>query len=222
MSTVPYTPAKFELKSFNCPHCGTYAKQNWWYMVKIDRVFPNGISHNIYSRDYVNQFRCAQCDSCNNHTIWLGDKMMYPTSGTAPLPNPDMPHDVKQDYEEARSIVTLSPRGAAALLRLSIQKLCKHLGASGENINSDIATLVANGLPVKLQQALDSVRVVGNNAVHPGQIDLTDDVDTANKLFVFINIICDNQISQPKQINEFYTEKIPDNLKDAIDKRDGR
>jgi len=222
MSTVPYTPAKFELAAFKCPHCGTFAKQNWWYIIKIDQYFPGGINHNIYSKDYVSQFKCAQCDSCNNHTIWLDDKMMYPTSGSAPLPNPDMPHDVKQDYEEARSIVTISPRGAAALLRLSIQKLCKHLGASGEHINSDIATLVANGLPIKLQQALDSVRVIGNNAVHPGQIDLTDDIDTANKLFVFINIICDNQISQPKQINEFYTEKIPDNLKDAIDKRDGR
>ncbi|SRR6266498_437730 len=222
MSTAPYTPATFELKAFNCPHCGTYAKQNWWYVVKIDRFFASGISHNIYPRDYVNGFKCAQCESCNNHTIWLREKMIYPSSGTAPLPNPDMPHDVKEDFEEARSIVSLSPRGAAALLRLSIQKLCKHLGGTGENINSDIGTLVKNGLPVKLQQALDSVRVIGNNAVHPGQIDLTDDVDTANKLFVFINIICDNQITQPKQINEFYIDKIPDHLKDAIDKRDGR
>jgi hypothetical protein len=118
--------------------------------------------------------------------------------------------------------MNLSPRGAAALLRLAIQKLCKHLGGTGENINSDIANLVKNGLPAKLQQALDSVRVIGNNAVHPGQIDLKDDVDTAHKLFAFINIICDNQITQPKQISEFYEEKIPDNLKDAIAKRDGK
>lgn len=222
MSTVPFTPAKFDLKSFNCAHCGTYANQNWWYMAKIDRIFPNGISHNIYPADYVRRFKCAHCESCGNHTIWFDDKMIYPSGGTAPLPNPDMPHDVKVDFEEARSILSLSPRGAAALLRLSIQKLCKHLGGSGDNINSDIGTLVKNGLPAKLQQALDSVRVIGNNAVHPGQIDLTDDVDIATKLFAFINIICDNQITQPKQINEFYVDKIPENLKDAIDKRDSR
>jgi hypothetical protein len=64
--------------------------------------------------------------------------------------------------------------------------------------------------------------VIGNNAVHPGQIDLTDDIDTARKLFVFVNIITDNQISQPKLIGDFYTEKVPDNLKEAINKRDGK
>jgi hypothetical protein len=133
-----------------------------------------------------------------------------------------MPDDVRQDYEEARNISMISPRGAAALLRLAIQKLCKHLGQSGENINADIANLVKDGLSVKLQQALDSVRVVGNNAVHPGQIDLKDDIEIANKLFVFVNIICDNQISQVKQIGEFYDVTIPDNLKQAIEKRDSK
>ena len=44
---------------------------------------------------------------------------------------------------------------------------------------------------------------IGNFAVHPGQLDLRDDVDTANKLFVFINVIVENQISQPKLIDQF-------------------
>ena len=118
--------------------------------------------------------------------------------------------------------MTTSPRGAAALLRLAIQKLCKYLGESGENINIDIKELVKKGLPQKLQQALDSLRVIGNNAVHPGQIDIKDDIDTAHKLFVFINVICDNQITQPKTIDEFYKTKIPENLRNAIDKRDGK
>ena len=222
MTTASYTPAKFQLKAFNCPHCGVFAKQNWWYIVKIGSQYHVSTSVPIQQWNYVGGFKCTQCESCQQHTFWQEEKMIYPSSGIAPLPNPDMPNDVKEDFDEARSIITLSPRGAVALLRLSIQKLCKHLGGAGENINADIATLVKNGLPAKLQQALDSVRVIGNNAVHPGQIDLKDDVDTAHKLFVFINIICDNQITQPKQINEFYTDMVPDNLKDAIDKRDGR
>ncbi len=127
-----------------------------------------------------------------------------------------------KDYNEARDIVSISPRGSAALLRLAIQRLCKHLGESGENINADIAALVKKGLPEMLQQALDSVRVVGNHAVHPGKIDLDDNPETAQKLFVFVNLIVENRISQPAQIKKYYTEVVPQELREAIDKRDGR
>jgi hypothetical protein len=153
-------------------------------------------------------------------SVWKSQKMVYPITGTSPLPNPDMPQDVKDDYEEARTIVNISTRGAAALLRLAIQKLCIHLGGKGKDLNSDIGLLVKNGLPEKLQKALDNVRVVGNNAVHPGQLDLKDDIETANKLFVFINIICDNQITQHNTISKFYDDVLPDSSKDAINKRD--
>jgi hypothetical protein len=219
-----YIPATFGVAAFNCPHCGAYAKQNWSYISKLNSLHNNngGSSVNIYPYMYIKGGRIAECSHCNQHTFWLNDKMIYPYNGLAQLPNPDMPNDVRSDYEEARSIVSISPRGAVALLRLAIQKLCKHLGESGDNINTDISNLVKKGLPVKLQRALDSVRVVGNNAVHPGQIDLKDDVETATKLFAFINIICDSQISQQKQIDAFYQEVIPDNLKQAIEQRDAQ
>ena len=211
---MTYTPPEYNKSAFNCPICGAFAKQVWTIM----RLINSGESYNASVEDP----KISVCDHCNGFSIWKNKKLIFPGTGTSPLPNEDMPLDVREDYDEARTILNLSPRGAVALLRLSIQKLCKHLGGTGENINSDIGKLVKNGLPAKLQQALDSVRVIGNNAVHPGQMDLKDDIDTANSLFVFINIICDNQISQLKQINEFYIEKVPDNLKNAINKRDGR
>ena len=63
-----------------------------------------------------------------------------------------MPDDVRADYDEANSIANASPRGAAALLRLAIQKLCKHLGKPGKIINDDIAALVTDGLPPKVSR----------------------------------------------------------------------
>ena len=62
------------------------------------------------------------------------------------------------------------------------------------------------------------VRVIGNNAVHPGQI-LTDDRETASRLFRLVNMIADAMITQPKHINEFY-EELPESAKRQIEKRD--
>ena len=114
-----------------------------------------------------------------------------------------------------------SPRGAAALLRLAIQKMCKELGEAGENLNNDIASLVKKGLPPKVQQALDTVRVIGNNAVHPGQIDLRDDVEIANQLFGLLNLIAEVMITQPKHVESLYTSVVPESVRKAIKKRDG-
>ncbi len=207
-----YTPPEFEKTSFNCPFCDVFAKQIWTKMQLStdDRSYMAGVSDP----------KICVCFHCGEMSVWKSARMVYPNTGTAPIPNPDMPQNVKDDYEEARTIVNLSPRGAVALLRLAIQKLCTHLGGKGKDINSDIGVLVKNGLPEKLQKALDSVRVVGNNAVHPGQLDLKDDIETANKLFVFVNIICENQISQHNMISKFYDDKLPEGAKNAIEKRD--
>jgi hypothetical protein len=104
-------------------------------------------------------------------------------------------------------------------LLLCIQKLCKHLGEQGENINKDIASLVAKGLSPKIQKSLDVVRVIGNEAVHPGSIDLNDQPDIAMKLFDLVNIIAETMISHPKMIDAIY-EELPDQKLNQINKRD--
>ena len=99
-------------------------------------------------------FYGSKCAHCGNVALWCDEKLIFPNVGPADLPNPDMPEEIRADYEEANSIANASPRGAAALLRLAIQKLCKHLGKPGKNINDDIAALVADGLPPKCSKPL--------------------------------------------------------------------
>ena len=147
--------------------------------------------------------------------------MLVPPHGAgAPAPHVDMPADVQEDYEEARTIVDRSPRGAAALLRLAVQKLMVDLGESGNDINKDIGELVKKGLPVEVQQALDAVRVIGNESVHPGTLNLKDDVDTASALFGLLNFIVDQRISQPKKLQQLYGTLPPAKLA-GIQQRDG-
>lgn len=201
------------LEAFNCPNCHVYSRQHWYYM-------KAAIQKNGYGLQYSNQeFMLSNCESCGFPTIWHGEKIVYPIHSTSEPPNPDLPEDTQRDYEEARTIANLSPRGAVALLRLAIQKLCEHLGQPGKNINADIKALVAAGLPSKVQEALDSVRVIGNDAVHPGTIDLRDDRDTANKLFKLVNFIAQKMITEPREIDEIYGS-LPQDKLDGIKQRD--
>jgi hypothetical protein len=145
--------------------------------------------------------------------------MVDPPPSIAPPPVLNMPWDVQNDYLEARKVIGESPRSAAALLRLAVQKLMPHVGAKGHNINEDIGSLVKKGLPERVQKALDTVRVIGNNAVHPGQLDLRDDRSTALALFDLVNIIVDSMITQPKQIEDLY-RRLPQSARDGIARRD--
>lgn len=205
-----YTAPFFSGDAFHCPHCGVFAHQRWHKGGRIS------------SRGYLGEIEglsVSTCERCGNYSLWLEEKMISPISSIAPLPTEDMPPNVKDDFSEARNIVNASPRAAAALLRLALQKLMPHLGESGKDINNDIASLVKKGLPEKIQKALDTVRVIGNNAVHPGEIDLKDDTETAITLFNLVNMIVDVMITQPKEIDKLY-EKIPTGAKEAIKKRD--
>lgn len=196
--------------SFTCPHCGVLAKQDWWWIQWDKSIAGGGATEN--------DIRVGTCQHCIKSTLWIIDKMVYPESGTAPFPNSEMPESVKKPYLEAASIHTKSPRGAAALLRLSIQVLCGELGESGDNVNSDIASLVQKGLPEIVQQSLDIVRVTGNDAVHPGQID-TDDLETVSKLFNLVNVIIEYMIALPKKVSGIYTD-LPEEKRNAIESRD--
>ncbi|MBK8367576.1 MAG: DUF4145 domain-containing protein [Bacteroidetes bacterium] len=207
-------------KSFHCPQCGVLAAQAWSSNVQCHYtgLLPNGAQRDMHYT--LRNTMTAKCEHCNEISFWINSRMVYPMTGNVEMANPDLPDHIKSDYNEAKNILNISPRGAAALLRLAVQKLCIHLGEKGKNINDDIESLVKKGLPRTMQQALDSVRVVGNHAVHPGTIDLNDKIEIAYALFGFVNIICEVLISQPKKIQEYYDKNIPEGIKQKIEERD--
>lgn len=205
---MTYIKPKVFGKSFTCPHCDVLSKQDWWRRTWQGKEFNDSIEHPI---------RVGSCQHCGKSTIWVEEQLCYPDANTAPPANPETPPDILKLYQEAASITEKSPRGAAALLRLSIQKLCIHLGEPGKDINTDIGSLVKKGLPERVQQALDIVRVTGNDAVHPGQID-TDDAEVVQHLFTLVNIIVENRIAEPKKISDLYKSLPANKLKGIVDR----
>lgn len=208
-----YVAPSLNAKAFHCPHCEVHAHQYWFEGAR----FVKGQRFDVLKDN--KKLTISICEHCGEYSLWLDEAMLYPVSSIAPIPVEDMPQEVKDDYIEAKSIVNMSPRAASALLRLGLQKLMVSLGEKGEDLNTDIGNLVKKGLPTTVQQALDCVRVIGNNAVHPGELDLKDDQQTASGLFGLVNMIVNVMITQPKEVSSLY-EKIPKGAKAAIVKRD--
>lgn len=188
-------------------HCGVLASQDWVAAQTAYNPLP---------------YKRCVCHNCRKLSLWRKDgRCVDPIVGGGPRPHVEMPDDVKADFEEARQIVGISPRGACALLRLAVQKLCADLGERGKNIDADIAALVKKGLPVEVQEALDSLRVIGNEAVHPGELDLRDDVETATALFDLLNFVVKDRIAEPKERRRIFG-LLPEKKRAAIAQRDGK
>lgn len=211
-----YIEPKKDLTSYTCPHCNTISQ-----MQRDIHFFRDDDNNNtnVLNYDMINNLLTIhRCQCCGKKILWIGDEYIYPDI-VAEEANSDMPESVKQLYNEAGLIYNKSPRAACALLRLAIERLCNELGEK-EDINTNIGALVEKGLPKSVQQALDVVRVVGNKAVHPGQISFDVDVkETATMLMHLINIIVQRMISEPKEIDSLYQE-LPESVKQSIEKRD--
>lgn len=212
MKNMNYVAPVYNLAAFNCPNCGVLSKHDWKTIEDQEEYWC------------ITKSKCHNCEKLN---VWIsidntrysgyfdGKKysMIYPKKNSIPLPNEDLEEDIKNDYLEAANILKESPRWAWALLRYALQNLMIQLWQSWKNINDDIKELVKNWLNPTIQKALDSVRIVWNEAVHPWELDLKDDVETVTKIFWLINIIAEALISIPKQIEVDYWSLPADKIK---------
>lgn len=216
-----YVPPTLLGQSFNCPHCGAFSVMTWW-----------DITGTVGSRfrKFDQRFTAAEGMCCTKPSLWevffdgendenISGRLIYPQIVTAPEAHPDMPNEIRQDYEEARQICNASPRAAAALLRLCVQKICNTLLGKPGKIDDQIAELVVRGLPKRAQQALDSVRVIGNESVHPGTLDLNDTPELALALFRLVNLIVQDCITAPKEAEDIYG-LLPEGKRQGIERRD--
>ncbi|WP_162625474.1 DUF4145 domain-containing protein [Mycolicibacterium llatzerense] len=132
-----------------------------------------------------------------------------------------MPEDVLALYDEAASIADISPRSASALLRTALEVLTSnHLGQDGVTLNDAIGNLVGEGrLDGTLQQAMDYLRLTGNGAVHPREVQLEDGRQNVEALFVVLNVVVERLVAVPQRIAALYAG-LPESKRQAVDKRD--
>ncbi|WP_321922244.1 DUF4145 domain-containing protein [Burkholderia sp. BCC1998] len=221
MHKFEYFPPILGNGEYHCPYCHVYAKQFYAHLgTNINFTWSSVVDQQSKFSEIIDrQWIVTKCQRCSQIAFWHNDNLIYPKKNIAPPANIDLSEEIKIDYQEAANVLADSPRAAAALLRLALQKLCKQLGEQGENINEDIKSLVKKGLNPLVQKSLDALRINGNNAVHPGEIDLTEEPERVVKLFDLINFIANKMITEPKEIESFY-DQLPAGAQEAIEKRD--
>lgn len=219
---MKYVEPKFKENAFTCPYCESFAQQSW-SIKTIDSSYYDKSIHNGYFKGFTNTIATSTCQYCGKYHVWHNDKMIVPTNSPISMPIEDMPQVVKDLYLEARDVYPISYKSACALLRLALQHLCEELlkDKSKGEINKDIGQLVKETVPQEFQQALDIVRVIGNNAVHPGKMDEQDVKEYAVTLFELLNYIVQEKIVRPKLIGGIY-DKLPGGVLKSIDKRDNK
>ena len=210
MAIVGYVQPRYQQESFTCSHCICFSQHNWRYISTGKGIESTSL------------WTTSWCLRCKQYCFWKDQSLVWPLKSGLPDPIDGCPEQINALYNEARQVFPYSPRASAALLRLAIQIICVEHGLSGKDLNSDIGTLVKNGLSVQIQQSLDLVRVVGNHAVHPGEIQIEENKDNIEKFFALINLIVDVLIVQPAKITAMFDTLVPTAQKKQIEVRDGK
>lgn len=218
---MPYTPPTYKAEGFNCPLCNFYAHQIW------HKVFYKNMNLDHSRLMIYDGLELSQCYKCDGKLLWYEERIVYSIVNGAPPSHPDMPKGVKKIYDEAKSIVSISSRAAAALLRTAIEVLIDSIiGENKKTLNENIGILVKeNKIQVTTQQSLDYLRVIGDYYLHPGVIQMEDieenDYQHVISLFELVNLITDELITRPKKSNELFG-RIPKSQKEQIEKRDNK
>ena len=108
----------------------------------VERLKKNELTYEYQKHPHPLKVKMANlhisnCHSCNGFSLWVGGLLVFPTRIDK------TPELVEEDLEEAAAILNKFPRGAAALMRVCIQKLVPLLEDNGKELNQRVSSLVA-------------------------------------------------------------------------------
>lgn len=218
------TPA-LNRNGFDCPRCGVWAHQVWVNPTEFLNSNGGGtvsrpvnvIPHTANQATSAPQsiwapseyLRIARCARCRGASVWVSDRMVFPSASPAPVAHPDMPDDARALYEEAASVFGVSRRAGAALARAALERLLRTADpVPGRVTLADRIDHVSNRVSTALDEMLAVVRHAGNQSLHVGDdadellvlvLDPTDD-EIAELIFIAINDVTDELVSKPKRM----------------------
>ena len=228
------------MSSYNCPFCGiTLPVTDDTHQVNYPS-FSNGTGHGYsingaYTTNdciSIDMYKCPECKNISVIASSLGKGfkkpfrvLVNPTSSAKQYPD-YIPKAIRDDYEEAYSLVNLSPKASATLSRRCLQGMIRDFWNIKKSKLADAINELQNKVTSSQWKAIDSVRKIGNIGAHmESDINTIVEVDSGEaekllkliellidkwyitrhdeeQLFLEISNIADNKMSQKKSSNQ--------------------
>lgn len=193
---------------FLCPYCNHTADLNDSTYVKIKPSFeiPFGSANPPKASEVtLGIFKCPHCHEYSINIQGTGSKVKTNIVHVKPISLakqfPDyIPKAIRQDYEEAYSIVNLSPKASATLSRRCLQGMIRDFWEIKPSTLFKEIDQLEHKIPVMQWKVLDGIRKVGNIGAHMEKdINVIVDIDPgeAEKLLKVIE----------KLMNDWYVER---------------
>jgi len=126
-----------------------------------------------------------RCPECHKAIIYLYVTsantwerfMVYPLNASRPIPT-EVPNPYRQDFSEACTVLSASPKASAALSRRCVQAVLRDkAGTTKKDLYDQIEEVVTSGkVPSHISSELHAVRNIGNFAAHPMKSTNTGDI----------------------------------------------
>ena len=193
------------MAGFTCPYCQTMMAVNNSTKATQTPAFDSrdgyyvGPTGRVYF-DSALEIIFYKCPNCGQHTILangIGSSVKDVKAAIRPLSAAKqypkyIPMQIREDYEEACSVLHLSPKASATLARRCLQGMIRDFwGITKSTLNAEI-TALKDMIQPDLWAAIDGLRQLGNIGAHMERdtnliVDI--DPDEAEKLIKLIELL---------------------------------
>ena len=212
------------MTGFQCPYCSQMMSISSDTHIVRCPSFENesGVFHTgsgprlVPSTVYLDFYKCP---NCGEYTITITGRgssvndipatFIRPNSVAKRFPE-YVPFAIRQDYEEACSIVNLSPKASATLSRRCLQNMIRDFWKiNGKKRLVDEIGALEDKVPAAQWKVLNSLRRIGNIGAHPeADVNLIIDIESndAQKLISIIELLIKQWYIERHEQEQLYAE----------------
>lgn len=215
------------MAGFQCPYCSmvmsisdlTLSEQTPSFRYSIARSWNGDGTPSDNSTLKISFYKCPNCGQYTIKVNGIGTAVKDINTPIRPLSfakqYPEyIPKAIRQDYEEACAIVTLSPKASATLSRRCLQGMIRDFwGITKSTLYKEIDEL-KDKIPADLWSSIDALRQLGNIGAHMEKdTDVIVDIDPneADSLIKLIELLMKEWYINREERKKLFTNIITSN-----------